>query len=263
MDVKHRYDGTVHTRYSYKGLGIHAAKGVHEEIFNQVKTQFPTDLKVLVLGAGSGAFDARLIDNGYTNLTSVELNEVNYKFDRTKVNFHSLDLNTEFQNEINDTFDLIITMEVVEHLFSTKDFLRRCDILLAPGGKILLSTPNVHDVYSKIIYLFYGTPNRFVGVPVLYEHINPIFDGILVHLLDLNGLVVEERLFFGSTLLESLDQKTSIPRLIGAGLVYLVGVFIKLLVGVAKLLGLLQNKCSNFNGDISCYIIRRKTSEDE
>lgn len=43
-----------------------------------------------------------------------------------------------------DKFDAIVSFEVLEHLFSPTDFLKKCRSLLRPGGLIVLTCPNYH-----------------------------------------------------------------------------------------------------------------------
>jgi SAM-dependent methyltransferase len=48
----------------------------------------------------------------------------------------------------NATVDLLVSFETIEHIDSPEDFVRECRRVLAPGGILILSTPN-KDVYSE------------------------------------------------------------------------------------------------------------------
>ncbi len=52
-------------------------------------------------------------------------------------------------------------MEVIEHLENPSKLLRDCRKLLKPGGKILVSTPNVLDSDSRFNYLRKGKLYHF------------------------------------------------------------------------------------------------------
>lgn len=48
----------------------------------------------------------------------------------------------DFDEDIEDIIDVIVNFEVIEHLFSPKDFLVKCYELLAEGGLLILTCPN-------------------------------------------------------------------------------------------------------------------------
>ena len=96
----------------YKGIPIYAGYNLHEKSF-EVFTEYVKDksAKIIVLGAGAGAFDQRLIDHGYTNILAVEYHEDLY---RPKTKVVSRDLNKDFADL--GTFDVVIAIEIIEHL---------------------------------------------------------------------------------------------------------------------------------------------------
>lgn len=50
----------------YNGIPIYAAPNLHEKCYAEfLEFQLPKDASILILGAGGGAFDQRLVDNGY------------------------------------------------------------------------------------------------------------------------------------------------------------------------------------------------------
>jgi len=48
-------------------------------------------------------------------------------------------------------FNLITTIGVIEHIYNPIDFLEECVALLAPGGHIILVTPNIKGIWYKIM----------------------------------------------------------------------------------------------------------------
>ena len=53
-----------------------------------------------------------------------------------------------------DAFDAVVAGEILEHLETPIDFLRRCHRALAPGGQLTLSTPNPHYPMEQLLTIF-------------------------------------------------------------------------------------------------------------
>ena len=160
---------------------MHAGVGVHETVLDYLNNHFSKGVNVLVLGAGTGAFDCRLFDNGFTNITSLDINADNYHYDNDAISFVAADLNESFADKVDEKFDVVIAIEIIEHLYSTPHFLSNCHDILNEDGALLISTPNPRSYASRWKFLFTGFHNGFQGVPVLYEHINPIHIDIFRH----------------------------------------------------------------------------------
>jgi SAM-dependent methyltransferase len=62
---------------------------------------------------------------------------------------------TPFKEE---TWDIITSFDVIEHLINPDDFLAECFRVLKRGGWFVLSTPNLADLYSRITFLLGYTP---------------------------------------------------------------------------------------------------------
>lgn len=66
--------------------------------------------------------------------------------------------------------DVVHAAEVIEHLYSPDDFLDECRRVLAPGGVLVLSTPNLHAWYNRLLFacgalpLFYEVSARSTRV---------------------------------------------------------------------------------------------------
>jgi SAM-dependent methyltransferase len=59
------------------------------------------------------------------------------------------------------TFDVVHSSELIEHLLDTEFFLRECHRVLKPGGKLVVSTPNLH-YWRNIVEWFRGNQFFFV-----------------------------------------------------------------------------------------------------
>jgi SAM-dependent methyltransferase len=56
----------------------------------------------------------------------------------------------------DDSFDFVLCQEGIEHIESPLSFTRECARILKKGGKLILTTPNVLHMTSRIAYLLVG-----------------------------------------------------------------------------------------------------------
>jgi len=189
-DKKHNYMSKHDDAYHYKHLSIRALEGLHEHVAQYVSDNYDTNSKILILGAGTGAFEARLFDMGFKQLTSTDIHEESYLYENDKISFIKTDLNTQFSSIFNENFDLIIAIEIIEHLHSTAHFLSEAKKILTNNGTLYITTPNVHSHESKVACLVTGYPSFFYGKPMQYQHVNPILYGTLLRLCEDLGLTI-------------------------------------------------------------------------
>ena len=181
-------------QHYYKDAPMFCAEGVHEGIFSSLVNYGKSrDSKIVVLGAGAGAFERRLIDNGFLNIVSVDFRLDNFKVDGPK--FLEFDLNENFSNI--GKFDIVIAIEVIEHLENQFNFIRCVKNIMNDDAVFYLSTPNVENTFARMRYFLLGTVYWF-GQSELYGtgHISPIFKHILEFNLSNNNLKVEK--YFGN-----------------------------------------------------------------
>lgn len=163
---------------NYAGLNIETYPEVHEFVFNKFFSKANKNIKILMLGSGSGAFEARLFDNGFKNLYSTEYKKSTIKFENTKK--YEIDLNKKFAEIIKEKFDVIVSIEIIEHLDSRKNFLKNCYELLNTNGKLIITTPNVQSFLSRLVFLFRGYPLSFEPEPEKLGHTVPILEKYFV-----------------------------------------------------------------------------------
>lgn len=61
----------------------------------------------------------------------------------------------------DDFFDLIFLGDILEHVLSPRDFILECRRILSKDGIIVISTPNLDCLWSKVTFIFY----RMFGIP--------------------------------------------------------------------------------------------------
>lgn len=170
----------------YDGLEVRCAPGVHERCAALVRLHAPPPARILDLAAGSGAFLARLRDAGYRNLAGVERDLAAYAL--SEVPCRPLDLDQPFATALTDRYDLVTAIEIIEHLSSPIGFLREARKLLAPGGLVVVSTPNVAEWQSRIRFLWSGRPRYFDEAQYRFQrHITPVLPALVPFMLEEAG----------------------------------------------------------------------------
>lgn len=127
--------------------------GTHARFLEFFKRQAePASLKVLDLGAGHGAFTKKLYEMGY-DVHACDLFPELFEFD--KIDCVKVDITKTFPYPDN-FFDLIIAIEVSEHILDHETFFAETSRILKPTGKLYISTPNILSMKSRMQFLFSG-----------------------------------------------------------------------------------------------------------
>lgn len=150
------------TGESYDGIRIIASPGTHLGAASLIEQAIPhaarATAKVLEIGAGQGAFSRRLQDLGFEDITAWDLDAAGVKAPVSRI--EQVDLNTDFvAAAAGRRFDVIVGLELIEHLENPWAFMRGCAKLLTPQGVLVLSSPNIESAASRIDFLHNG---RFV-----------------------------------------------------------------------------------------------------
>lgn len=171
-----------------------ANSGLHDFLEQLVKDKIKTTSKILDVGAGSGAFINRIKKYG-GRFSAIEIDKDSFRVENVKL--YSLDLNTDFADDINDKFDLIISIEVIEHIENPWHFIRQLKKLLANSGNILITTPNPENIPARLKFLLKGTIRGFEwfitkdSIHHESQHISPIFTSLFFRILEENDMIIE------------------------------------------------------------------------
>lgn len=153
--------------------GTTTAHGLHDFLLQRIFPRyFCAGARALDLGAGSGALALRLRDAGW-DVVAADVEPAAYKAGDP---FVQVDFNRpDFACELGPGgFDLIASVEVIEHVENPIGFLRNVKRLLKPGGVAVLTTPNVDSAPARIKFLLRGTI-RMMDAGSEKTHITPIF----------------------------------------------------------------------------------------
>lgn len=184
---------------SYAGMRIHALPGLHQFIGETAKRFVPPGASILDIGAGSGAMSARLMDLGY-KISSVDIVKENFRL-IDKVPFFQADLNSDFSKTINQPFNALCAVEIIEHLENPRHFLRQCYQLIQPGGHLIVSTPNIGSPGSQAFFLRSGYFQWFSDNDYVKQgHLTPISMTEMIRMADECNFDVEWKGSFGDSM---------------------------------------------------------------
>ena len=142
----------------------------------------PTDA-LLEVGSGFGTFCEELSKTGvFRRIVAVEPTPELAQTCRQR-GLSVIEARIE-EAEIHEPVDVVVSFEVIEHLFSPREFLRKCHTLLRPGGVLMLTCPNVQG--------FDDVTLRERSSAVDHEHINLFHPDSLSMLLSACGFQVIE-----------------------------------------------------------------------
>ncbi len=131
-----------------------AIPGIHERLWGHFQriTQGFDQPKVLEIGAGHGAFTKKLYDAGY-DISACDLFPEIFYFD--KIECKKADITQALPYEDN-SFDIVMAIEVLEHVHDHEVLFREVNRILKKGGLFLASTPNILSLKSRVRFLFSG-----------------------------------------------------------------------------------------------------------
>lgn len=128
------------------------------------------EMRVLDVGCGNGFTCGEFLKRGCRvtgidlSLQGVELARKTYPEGRFEVLPADENLLTNLQE---DPFDLIVSTEVVEHLYAPRFYAKGCFAALKPGGRFVCTTP-YHGYLKNLVLALAGKWDA---------HANPLWDG--------------------------------------------------------------------------------------
>jgi 2-polyprenyl-3-methyl-5-hydroxy-6-metoxy-1,4-benzoquinol methylase len=174
----------------YAGIMEMAAYGLHPGVFEIIKPYLKPGMEVLDFGCGQGAFSQRLIDAGM-NVDGCDIDIVQIKADvRKKIR---LDLNKPVSDSITGKYDMVIALEIIEHLQNPWKYLEDCRSILKNDGILVLTTPNISSFVSRLRFLMRGSLTAFEKPDFNHGHITPLSFVQLENMFDKLDLGILER----------------------------------------------------------------------
>ena len=138
-----------------KRLKEYAQPGFHFYLARELSNLIPSlqnDTKILDVGCGTGAWLNRLGDLGFNNLCGIDIDASKFAASKKKL----LKRNIDWEDwNLNERFELITAIEVLEHLENIGFFLNSITRYLESNGYLLITTPNVHSLENRLCFLLF------------------------------------------------------------------------------------------------------------
>ncbi|MCX5712453.1 MAG: class I SAM-dependent methyltransferase [Candidatus Omnitrophica bacterium] len=117
---------------------------------------------VLDLGCGDGDYAKRLKDLGF-DVIATDIDMAKFRF-KNEIEFKRCDITKEMPFS-DKTFDYVFLMEVVEYLRNPYIVLPEINRIIKDGGYLIVSTPNILSLNSRMRFFFEGAYEYFREPP--------------------------------------------------------------------------------------------------
>jgi len=153
MTVTHDNLNKMRMASAESSQGI-SGEPIYQTVLNYLKGIHP-NCELLEYGAGIGNLLKMIIALGITeNITAADIIPSPVQLPR-QVRWIQSDLNYPIGVPDN-SFDVIVSTEVIEHLENPRATFREFHRILRPGGKLVVTTPNQESIRAFVSLLFGG-----------------------------------------------------------------------------------------------------------
>ena len=139
------------------------------ELLSPGKLSSSSKLRVLDLGCGNGSLTNLIAQQGY-EVVGVEESESGFKEARQKFSechFVQASIYNLTDAEFENSFDIVISSEVIEHLLYPRELIRAAKKCLKPNGRLILTTP-YHGYLKNLALALSGKMD---------QHLTALWDG--------------------------------------------------------------------------------------
>ena len=178
---------------TYRGIPIKSDSRAHDAVIEVLSKELinrGNSITVLDIATGHGALAQRVIDT-YKNI-HLDCNDISPKIQVNGARkFFTTDLNEDF--DFNEKYDVILAIEIIEHLESPFHFLRYIQRNLKENGIIILTTPAIDSLYDRLFFLFNGYSYYFGSQGIINSegHISMCPEWLLIHIAESLSLQFE------------------------------------------------------------------------
>jgi 2-polyprenyl-3-methyl-5-hydroxy-6-metoxy-1,4-benzoquinol methylase len=180
---------------------FHDPASSHSRIWAWLERHGVAGRQVLELGVGDASLTRRLFEAG-ARVDGIELDASAAELARPYCRTIVVDDLDEFRSEkLSESYDLVIAADVLEHLRDPEFVLSELRDVVRPGGRLVVSLPNVANLYVRLNMVFGRFPYHSKG----------ILDRTHLHFYTLKSA---ERLFAKAGWIVSERDVTAIPFVI-------------------------------------------------
>lgn len=153
-------------------------------------------VRMLDVGCGFGSLALRLRRTGFEHVEGVDFldpREIPAEALDSMERYVQADLNSSgLAHFASESFDVVVSSDVIEHIESPAFLLREIARVLVPGGTIFLTYPNAFNMFERLVMLASGNSTRYrIEAPGSYGHISMLPQHVLVSLATRAGLRIE------------------------------------------------------------------------
>ena len=173
-------------------------KYIKENIINNFKLKNKTKplekINILDIGCGGGLLSEPMQRLG-ANVTAIDASFTNIKIAKLHAKKNKLNINylcsSPEELKINKKFDVILNMEIVEHVEDVEFFLKSCSKLLKKNGLMFVAT--INKTLKSYIFAIVGAEYILRWLPIgTHEWEKFIKPKDLINILKNNNLVLNE-----------------------------------------------------------------------
>lgn len=176
-----------------------AHEAIHETVEKILSAQ--PGGRLLDVPAGEGALAQRLVRHGF-DVRCCDLYPQIFKLDSVAVSGGNLDERLPYEDH---TFEYVVCVEGLEHIENPANAIREFARLLTPGGRLIVSVPNIMNIEERLKWLLNGYTSHFKplstdalaeisrefgGMEEIALHVNPIGYSEVRYLLEKNGFTL-------------------------------------------------------------------------
>ena len=142
--------------------------------------------KVLEIGSGTGYFLNDLLDLGFSNVYTIDIENYLTPEIKNKVTFNAADLSFDILPFDDGFFDFIVSIQVIEHVENPWHFIREVSRVLKVDSNLIISFPTSKDIFSRLKFLKEGNVYSFTKKNNHYSFFtqavqDKLFAGFKVH----------------------------------------------------------------------------------
>ena len=172
-----------------------------DAILKKISSEYKQNKKFCDLGCGSG-YRTMLFNEYNRDVTGIDIRD--YRFPENK-KFSFIHGDIFKSNLPANTYDMVFSYDVIEHLEKPELLLKEIHRILKPEGICVLATPNRYRIVNAVLLLLgkrkypYCINEKYVNEYPEYWHITEFSYAQLKKLLNDNGFAISKhyKIFYG------------------------------------------------------------------